>query len=172
MLGYLNVLIGGGLLLAGRKLFWLLVGAVGFMLGLELASRIAFRSQWMLVLAALVLGVAFALLAVFVETVAIGVAGFLGGGLGLMRLVVLLGIDSPVGPDDCFHHRRRSGRGFGRLALQLGADRHFVCGRSIHGERGPGFDAAAQRPLVFLRSVLRGRPGAVAGHAPRACSAC
>ena len=96
MLGWLNVLIGGGLLLAGRKLFWLLVGAIGFMLGLEIASRIAFRSQWMMLLAALVLGVAFALLAVFVETVAIGVAGFLGGGLGLLRLAVLLGLDFPV----------------------------------------------------------------------------
>ena len=96
MLGYLNVLIGGGLLVAGRKLFWLLVGGLGFMLGLELASRIAFRSPWMLLVAALVLGVVFALVAVFVETVAIGVAGFLGGGLTLMRLAVLVGLDSPL----------------------------------------------------------------------------
>jgi hypothetical protein len=96
MLGYLNVLIGAGLLFAGRKLFWLLVGGLGFMLGLELASRFEFRSEWMLVLAALALGVVFALLAVFVETVAIGIAGFLGGGLGLMRLANLLGIDAPA----------------------------------------------------------------------------
>lgn len=96
MLGFLNVIIGAGLLLTGRKLFWLFVGALGFMVGLELASRFTFRSQWTLVVVALVVGVVFALLAVFVETVAIGIAGFVGGGLGLMRLAVLLGFDSPL----------------------------------------------------------------------------
>ncbi|HET6845614.1 MAG TPA: hypothetical protein VFH29_02195 [Anaerolineales bacterium] len=96
MLGFLNVVIGGGLLLAGRKLFWLFVGAIGFMLGLEVASRFTFRSQWMLLVVALALGVVFALLAIFVETVALGIAGFVGGGLGLMRLAVLMGLDSPL----------------------------------------------------------------------------
>jgi hypothetical protein len=94
MLGYLNVLIGGGLLLAGRKLFWLFVGALGFMLGLELAGRIPFRSEWVLVLGGLAMGALFALLAVAAETVAIGIAGFLGGGFGLMRLAILLGVGS------------------------------------------------------------------------------
>jgi hypothetical protein len=96
MLGYVNVVIGTGLLVAGRKLFWLVVGALGFMLGLELAQRIAFRSELVLVLAALALGAVFALLAVFVETVAIGIAGFLGGGFFVMRIASLLGIDAPV----------------------------------------------------------------------------
>ena len=96
MLGLLNVGLGIGLVLAGRRLFWLFVGAIGFMLGLELASRIAFRSQWTLMLVALVLGILFSLLAVFVETVAIGIAGLVGGGLGLMRLAVLLGLDAPL----------------------------------------------------------------------------
>jgi hypothetical protein len=96
MLGVLNVLIGAGMLLAGRKLFWLLVGALGFMLGLEVAHRIDFRSEWMLVLAALSLGALFALLAIFVETVAIGVAGFLGGGLVFLRLATLLGVEAPI----------------------------------------------------------------------------
>jgi hypothetical protein len=94
MLGYLNVIIGGGLLLAGRKLFWLLLAALGFMLGLGLAARFSFRSEWVLVLAALALGAIFAFLAVFAETVAIGIAGFLGGGFALMRLAALLGVGS------------------------------------------------------------------------------
>ena len=42
------------------------------------------------------LGVVFALVAVFVETVAIGVAGFLGGGLTLMRLAALVGLNLPL----------------------------------------------------------------------------
>lgn len=92
MIGILEVLIGGGLLLAGRRLFWLLVGAIGFLVGLEVATRITFRSELVLVLAALALGAVFALMAVFLESVAIGMAGFLGGGFALMRVADLLGL--------------------------------------------------------------------------------
>jgi hypothetical protein len=96
VLGFVDVLIGSGLILAGRRLFWLVLGALGFMLGLDLAGRFEFHSALMLVLAALALGVLFAFLAVFAETVAIGIAGFLGGGFCLARFVTLLGIDLPV----------------------------------------------------------------------------
>ncbi|MFH1184258.1 MAG: hypothetical protein V1755_04365 [Chloroflexota bacterium] len=93
MLVFLNFLIGGGLLVAGRKLFWLLVGAIGFLVGLEVATRITFRSELVLVLSVVALGVIFALMAIFLETVAISMAGFLGGGFVLMRLAALLGLD-------------------------------------------------------------------------------
>jgi len=93
VLAFLNVLIGGALLLAGRKLFWLLVGAIGFLVGLEVASRIPFRSELVLILSVLALGVIFALTAIFLETVAISMAGFLGGGFVLMRIAALFGID-------------------------------------------------------------------------------
>ena len=102
MLGVINVVLGAGLLLAGRKLFWFLVGAIGFMVGLELAQRIQFRSELVLILASLAIGVLFALLAVFVETVAIGIAGFFGGGLVFLRLAALLGLDSPVARTTAF----------------------------------------------------------------------
>ena len=93
MLAYLNLLIGGGLLVAGRRLFWLLVGAIGFLIGLEIATRVTFPSELVLIMAALGLGLVFALMAIFLESVAIGVAGFLGGGLALMRLLDIFGLD-------------------------------------------------------------------------------
>jgi len=94
MLGLLNIAIGGGLLLAGRRLFWLFVGAVGFLIGLEVARLFVFPSELILILAALGLGLAFALFAVFVESVAIGVAGFLGGGITMLRVAALWGFDT------------------------------------------------------------------------------
>ena len=94
MTGILSIIIGAGLLLAGRKLFWLLVGAVGFLLGLEIATRITFPSELLLIVSAIALGFIFALMAIFLESVAIGVAGFLGGGLALMRVGDLLGLEA------------------------------------------------------------------------------
>ena len=40
MINLINVVLGGALLLAGRKLFWLFVGAVGFVTGLQLSAPI------------------------------------------------------------------------------------------------------------------------------------
>jgi hypothetical protein len=94
VISLLNVVVGGGLLVAGRRLFWLLVGAIGFLIGLEVARRITFPSQLILILVALGLGVIFALMAVFLESVAIAMAGFLGGGLALMRIASMLGFDT------------------------------------------------------------------------------
>jgi hypothetical protein len=86
--------MGGGLLLFGRRLFWLVVGAIGFLIGLEVATRLSLRSELLLILAGLVLGAVFALMAVFLESVAIGMAGFLGGGVALTRVALMLGLDS------------------------------------------------------------------------------
>ena len=90
MVAVLNVMLGTGLLVGGRKLFWLLVGALGFLVGLEVAARFTMRSELLFIITSLALGLVFALMAVFLESVAIGVAGFVGGGLALMRLVALL----------------------------------------------------------------------------------
>lgn len=98
MIGLLNVILGAGLLVAGRKLFWLLVGTIGFLVGIELATRLFHRSELVTVVAGLALGVAFALLAIFVESVAIGLAGFLGGGYVLRGLAALVGLHQGAGP--------------------------------------------------------------------------
>jgi hypothetical protein len=96
MLAILDVIFGGALLLAGRKLFWLFVGAIGFAIGIQFATRFFHGSEWMTIFAGLVLGVIFAVLAIFVESIAIALAGFLGGGYILLYLMGLIGLDKGV----------------------------------------------------------------------------
>lgn len=93
MLNFLDAILGGALLLAGRKLFWLLVGAIGFVIGVEVAARFFHGSNLIALLAGLLLGVVFAVLAIFVESIAIGIAGFLGGGYILQSLAAFVGFD-------------------------------------------------------------------------------
>ncbi len=93
MLSILNFILGGILLLTGRKLFWLLVGVIGFVIGVQLAARFFNGSQITMLIAGLVLGVIGALLAVFLESVAIGLVGFLGGGYILLSLATLFNLD-------------------------------------------------------------------------------
>lgn len=93
VLNLLYLVIGIVLLVAGRKLFWLLVGAIGFAVGVMLAERFFNGNQVTMILAGLVLGLIFALLAVFLESIAIGVAGFIGGGYILLNLAGMLGLD-------------------------------------------------------------------------------
>ena len=92
-LGILDLLLGAVLLIAGRKLFWLMVGAIGFVIGVMLATRFFHGSEVTMILAGLVLGIIFALLAIFLESVAIGIAGFLGGGYVLLSIATMLGLD-------------------------------------------------------------------------------
>ena len=77
----ISVLIGIAVLLFGRRLFWLLVAAVGFAAGVELAPWLVHEPSPLLVItAALVLGFIGALLAFFLQKIAIAVVGFLAGG--------------------------------------------------------------------------------------------
>ena len=76
-----GVLIGIAILFFGRKLFWLTVAAVGFAVGVEIAPLLVNESSSLLaLLIALVLGLLGALLALFLQKVAIAVLGFFAGG--------------------------------------------------------------------------------------------
>ena len=76
-----SVLIGVVVLFFGRKLFWLCVAAIGFAAGVELAPRLVQEPSVLLSLTiALLLGVIGALLALFLQKIAIAVLGFLAGG--------------------------------------------------------------------------------------------
>src|SRR5437763_16856764 len=76
-----GALIGIAILFFGRKLFWLCVAAVGFAVGVEIAPRLVNEASSLLALViALVFGVLGALLALFLQIVAIAVLGFLAGG--------------------------------------------------------------------------------------------
>ncbi len=77
----ISVCIGIALLLFGRRLFWLLVAAVGFAAGVELAPWLVHEPSSILVItAALVLGFIGALLALFLQKIAIAIVGFVAGG--------------------------------------------------------------------------------------------
>jgi hypothetical protein len=76
-----GVLIGVVVLFFGRKLFWLCVAAAGFALGAEIAPHFIQEPSSILgLVVALVFGVLGALLALFLQKVAIAVLGFLAGG--------------------------------------------------------------------------------------------
>ncbi len=89
----LRVIIGGLLLALGRKLFWLFVAASGFAAGLVVASQLLhLKPEWVSLLVGLGAGLVGALLAVFVQRLAIGVAGFLAGAYIAVSLATLLGV--------------------------------------------------------------------------------
>jgi hypothetical protein len=76
-----GALIGIVILFFGRKLFWLCVAAVGFVAGVELAPHLVTEPSPLLQLTvAIVLGIIGALLALFLQKIAIAVFGFLAGG--------------------------------------------------------------------------------------------
>jgi hypothetical protein len=76
-----GALIGIVILFFGRRLFWLCVAAVGFVAGIELAPHLVTEPSPLLQLTvAIVLGIIGALLALFLQKIAIAVFGFLAGG--------------------------------------------------------------------------------------------
>jgi hypothetical protein len=84
----LSVLIGAIVLFFGRRLFWLCVAAVGFAAGMEVAPHLIHEPSPVLQLTvALFLGFMGAFLALFLQKIAIAIAGFLAGGKLAMGLV-------------------------------------------------------------------------------------
>jgi hypothetical protein len=93
MLNVINLVFGAALLVAGRKLFWLFVGIIGFIVGMQLAAQFWNGPEWMEILIGVIVGIIFALLAVFIEALAIGAAGFFAGAYILTTLTGMLGIN-------------------------------------------------------------------------------
>jgi hypothetical protein len=83
------------MLVAGRKLFWLFVGVVGFAIAFILATRfLKIEPEWLSWLIALAAGLAGAVLAGKLKQTAIALAGFLAGGYGVLTLLQILNQDS------------------------------------------------------------------------------
>jgi hypothetical protein len=94
----LKILVGIAVLALGRKLFWLFVGGVGFVSGAFLAARIlSEQPAWVTLVIALGAGVLGALLALFIQRLAVGLAAFLAGGY-VAANVLALGNWSPEVP--------------------------------------------------------------------------
>ncbi len=77
----ISVLVGIALLFFGRRLFWLFVAALGFAIGLQLAPYLSQNPPlWLSLLLSLGLGLLGAIVALLLQKVAIGIAGFVVGG--------------------------------------------------------------------------------------------
>lgn len=89
---FIHLLVGLVVLLFGRKLFWLFVGYVGFVTGFYYTTEVLAMPPGVLVfLIALMIGILGAILATFLQKVAILVSGFLAGGYVAMYLFMSLG---------------------------------------------------------------------------------
>jgi hypothetical protein len=89
-----RVLIGLALLLAGRRLYWLFVAAIGFLAGLEIAPRFfPAQSDVVIVIVAAAIALAGALIAVVAQAAVIGLAGALAGAAAGVLLLRTLGFE-------------------------------------------------------------------------------
>ena len=85
--------VGALLLALGRKLFWLFVAGAGFVAMVFLVTTsVELEPEWLVILVALGVGIIGALLAVFLQRVAVGIAGFLVAGYATVALLQLVGI--------------------------------------------------------------------------------
>ena len=82
-----NLLLGIMLLILGRKLFWLFVGVAGFLVGMEIAERFVTGPEGMKLLIAIAAGILGAVIAIFLQKVAIAIAGFVIGGYVTVALL-------------------------------------------------------------------------------------
>lgn len=89
--------LGVILLFFGRKLFWLFVAVVGFLVGMQFATMVVPAGQAMMVLlAAVLLGLLGAVLAVLFQRLAILLAAGAAGGLFCMQLALKFGSGEPL----------------------------------------------------------------------------
>jgi len=89
------VQIGAGLLLLimGRRLYWIFVGMIGFLGGMEFGMKyMADSPQWMVITVAIMAGIVGIGLAIVLQRLAVALAGGLAGGILAMRLVAALGM--------------------------------------------------------------------------------
>jgi len=89
----IKILLGIALLIFGRKLYWLFVGALGFYAASSFAAQnLQGMNQWLVLGIALGVGILGALLAMWVQNFAIGLAGFFGGGQIAASFLAFLGM--------------------------------------------------------------------------------
>jgi len=87
----LAAVVGALLVLAGRRLFWLAVGTVGFLAGFGLAGGWGDDPGTAALVVGLLAGVLGAVLAVILQRLAVGLAGFVVGGFLAVWLAGALG---------------------------------------------------------------------------------
>ncbi|MEP6821987.1 MAG: DUF4203 domain-containing protein [Chthoniobacterales bacterium] len=87
-----TLLLAAVLLFFGQRIYWLFVGIVGFFAGMNLATHwLVLHPEWLVLVVAIVAGLLGAVLAVFAQKLAIGIAGFFAGGHFALLLLPNLG---------------------------------------------------------------------------------
>jgi MFS family permease len=100
ILEIVNLVLGIVLLTTGKKLYWLFVAIVGFLVGYAVTTQylhVQLNPMWLIYIIAVGAGVIGAILATFLQHLAIALVGFIVGGYGAIHLVGLLGITNQVG---------------------------------------------------------------------------
>jgi len=100
ILEIVNLVLGIVLLTTGKKLYWLFVAIVGFLVGYAVTTQylhVQLNPPWLIYIIAVGAGVIGAILATFLQHLAIALVGFIVGGYGAIHLVGLLGITNQVG---------------------------------------------------------------------------
>lgn len=93
MAALVQIVLGGILLFAGRRLFWLLAAGAGFVLGLFVTQRVlGDLSEAAQVIVPLAVAALFAVLALVGLRFVIGLVGFVAGGIALGRLLAALNL--------------------------------------------------------------------------------
>lgn len=96
-----QILVGIVVLLVGRQLFWIFIGAVGFFIGVVFAPLLfGTAPDWLRLVMSLALGATFAALAIVIQKPMAVLAGFFAGGLFDMSVFALIG--SGLGADERF----------------------------------------------------------------------
>ncbi len=86
-------IVGGIALITGRRLYWFFVAAAGFVAGLTLANRFfQGESELLIIVIALAAGLIGAVLALFLQRVAVAAAGFILAGYVLTTLLEIFGL--------------------------------------------------------------------------------
>lgn len=86
---------GALLLVAGRRVYWLLVGLLGFVLGYTLTAEFLEGPYWLTLIAGLAAGLVASGLAVFFQKIVLTLAGLLIGGLAVLWWAGQMGWGEP-----------------------------------------------------------------------------
>lgn len=87
-----TLLLAVVLLFFGQRIYWLFVGIIGFFAGMNLATNwLAPQPEWLVLVVAIVAGLIGAVLAIFAQRIAVGLAGFFAGGHFALLLLPNLG---------------------------------------------------------------------------------
>lgn len=92
-----SFVLGAALLVSGRKLYWLFVGALGYAAASYLTTQyLQGANSWLVLGISLGVGIIGALLALWMQRFALGLAGFLGGGQIAVSALAFIGLEARI----------------------------------------------------------------------------